>query len=213
MIESETAVRRQLSNTYRYLHDHGLTEQASGNISARCNDHILISPGGAGGPDICADAFVRIDLEGQVKCGGTPSSEILMHLAIYRAKSEAMAVVHTHSSACVGLACCRKPIPGFHYLIGSFGGVDIPCADYACFGSRALADNVVDSLENRYACLLANHGAIAWGRSLDQAVLFAHRIEILAEQYLAACQAGEPVLLTLAEFRDYWRTAKTLKYG
>ena len=213
MHESETAVRRRLSDAYRYLHAHGLTQQASGNISMRCSGDVLISPSGAGDPEIAEDAFVRIDLRGQIIDGGRPSSESLMHLAVYQAKPEAVAVVHTHSSACVGLASCRQPIPGFHYLIGSFGGMDIPCADYACFGSRALADNVADALQSRYACLLANHGAVAWGRSMDQAVLFAHRMEVLAQQYLAARQAGDPVLLTPAEFRAYWESAEKLNYG
>lgn len=211
--KTEQGVRQALSRAYRYLHEHGLTQQASGNISARCGHHVLISPSGAAGPDIAEEAFVRVDRDGRVLEGERPSSELLMHLAVYEAKPEATAVVHTHSSACVGVASCRKPIPGFHYLVGSFGGMDIPCADYACFGSQALADGVTRALADRQACLLANHGAIAWGRSMDQAILFAHRIEILANQYLLARQAGEPVLLTPAEFEEYWESARKLSYG
>ena len=211
--KNEAHVRQQLARAYRYLHEHGLTQQASGNISARCGDHILISPASAAGPDIAPEAFIRIGGHGQTLGDGKPSSELLMHLAIYRAKPEATSVVHTHSSACVAVASCRTPIPGFHYLIGSFGGTDIPCADYACFGTQALADTVVTALAERKACLLANHGAIAWGKSLETAILFAHRVEILAHQYLLARQAGEPVLLTPAEFEDYWEQAGKLNYG
>lgn len=210
--ENEPLVRQQLTRSYRYLHEHGLTQQASGNISARCGDLILISPSGAAGPHVEPEAFVCTDRNGRAVDGGRPSSELFMHLAIYQAKPESMAVVHTHSSACVALASCRKPIPGFHYLIGSFGGIDIPCADYAVFGSPTLAQNVVGALTNRQACLLANHGAIAWGCSLDTAILFAHRVEILAYQYLLARQAGEPVLLTPAEFEEYRDQARKLHY-
>lgn len=211
--ENQARVRQQLARGYRYLHEHDLTQQASGNISARCGDHVLISPSGAAGPQIDPEAFVLVDGQGTPVGEGKPSSELLMHLAIYHAKPEAEALVHTHSNACVAVASCRQPIPGFHYLVGSFGGMDIPCADYACFGTQALADNVVGALADRQACLLANHGAIAWGKSLDMALLFAHRVEILAHQYLLARQAGEPVLLTSAEFDEYWEQAGKLSYG
>lgn len=208
----EAHQRARLTEGYRYLHSHGLTQQASGNISVRCGDRFLISPSGASATDISPESLVAVDWNGTPLGAGKPSSELPMHLAIYRAKPEAVAVVHTHASACVAIASCRKPIPGFHYLIGSFGGTDIPCADYAVFGSQALADNVVAALQDRQACLMANHGAIAWGKSLDAAILFAHRIEILAQQYLLACQAGMPVILQRSEFEDYWANAKASNY-
>lgn len=211
--QNETRLRQHLARGYRYLHEHDLTQQASGNISARCGSHVLISPTGAAGPDIAPEAFVLVDAQGRVQGEGRPSSELLMHMAIYQAKPEAEAVVHTHANACVAMASCRMPIPGFHYLVGSFGGMDIPCTDYACFGSQALADTVVRALADRQACLLANHGAIAWGTSLDKALLFAHRIEILASQFLLARQAGEPVLLTPADFEEYWERAEAVSYG
>ena len=210
--EDEAQQRARLCDGYRYLDDHGLTQQASGNISVRCGDRVLISPSGASAADIEPESFIAVTLDGAPLGAGKPSSELPMHLAIYRAKPEAAAVVHTHSSACVAIASCRKAIPGFHYLVGSFGGTDIPCADYAVFGSQALADNVIAALRNRQACLIANHGAIAWGQSLDKAVLFAHRIEVLAQQYLLACQVGTPVLLKQSEFEDYWHNAKALSY-
>jgi len=208
----EARQRAQLCDSYRYLHENGLTQQASGNVSARCGDQVLISPRGASAADIAPESFVAVSLDGTLLGTGNPSSELMMHLAIYRAKPEAVAVVHTHSSACVAIASCRQPIPGFHYLIGSFGGTDIPCADYAVFGSQALADNVTSALQDRQACLMANHGAIAWGKSLDKAILYAHRIEILAHQYLLACQVGDPVTLQQSEFEEYWHNAKALNY-
>ncbi|XWN33447.1 MAG: class II aldolase/adducin family protein [Devosia sp.] len=210
---SESDLRHALADSYRYLERHCLTEQASGNVSARLGAAMLISPGGATADTIHPDAFVRVALDGTVEGEGRPSSERLMHLAIYRACGEAGAIVHTHSDHCVGLSSCREGIPGFHYLVGSFGGSDIPCTDYAVFGSDALADQAANLLRTRFACLLANHGAIAWGKSVAEATMRAHRVEILARQYVIAKQAGTPVLLTEEEFADYREMVARFTYA
>lgn len=209
---TEAALRSALVDAYHYLGRHRLTEQASGNVSARTGERVLISPNGATEETIGAGSFVAVDLAGRVLGSGRPSTELAMHLAIYRACPEASAVVHTHSDACVGLASCREGIPGFHYLVGSFGGNDIPCAGYSVFGGDALAEKAAALLTTRRACLLANHGAVAWGPSLERALLYAHRVEILARQYILARQAGTPVLLSDAEFAEYREKVTRIPY-
>ncbi|NBS63700.1 MAG: class II aldolase [Betaproteobacteria bacterium] len=134
-----------------------------------------------------------------------PSSEWRMHLDIYRARREADAVVHVHSSYATTLACLpaiqAAGIPAFHYMIAVAGGHDIRCARYATFGTQALSDAALDALVDRRACLLANHGQIALGADLPQALSIALEVETLSRQYLQALQVGSPVVLSDEEMR------------
>jgi L-fuculose-phosphate aldolase len=111
---------------------------------------------------------------------------------------------------CTALACLRRPLPAFHYMVATAGGRDIRCAPYATFGTQKLSDHVVAALAGRRACLMANHGLLCLGLNLDQALALAVEIETLARAYLLALSAGEPVLLDDAEMdrvleklRDY----------
>ena len=203
----ETSLRAELAQQYHYLAEAGLTELASGNLSARLDDGMLISPTGATGSDIAAADFVALDLDGEPRGDGRPSSEWPMHAAIYRAHSSAGAVVHTHSDHCVALASHERPLPGFHYLVGTFGGTDVPCVPYSTFGSQALASAAAEALRERNACLLGRHGMISRGESIGQAVALAHRLEIMCRQYLLACQYGEPAVLTEVQWQDFFAQA------
>ena len=136
-----------------------------------------------------------------------------MHAAIYERHEEAAAVVHTHSDNCVALASHMLPLPGFHYLVGSFGGDDVPCVPYSTFGTQQLAYDAAEALTDRTACLLGNHGMIARGRNLKNAVNMAHRLEIMCRQYLLARQLGEPRRLTATEWRDFFDRARQNQYG
>ena len=142
--------------------------------------------------------------------GPKPSSEWRFHRDIYAAFPLAQAVVHAHSPFAVALACLRRGLPPFHYMLAMAGGTDIRCAAYATFGTQALSDAVIAALQDRRACLMANHGLVAWGTTLDSALALAMEVEALCGQYLRCLQVGEPVLLTDAEmaevlerFRDY----------
>ncbi len=135
-----------------------------------------------------------------------------MHLDIYRARPEAQAVVHVHSTHATALSCLRRGIPAFHYMVAVAGGHDIRCANYATFGTQALSDAMLAALDGRSACLLANHGQIASGPSLDKALWLAGEVEALAQQLVAAESLGRPVILpdeemerVLTLFRDYGR--------
>ena len=140
-----------------------------------------------------------------------PSSEWRFHRDIYRARSDAEAIVHTHAPFATSLACLQRGIPAFHYMVAVAGGDDIRCAPYATFGTQALSDRAVAALEGRRACLLANHGMIAIGASLGAALALAVEVETLSEMYWRARQLGEPVLLSAAEMRVV--VAKFGSYG
>ncbi|MEE6247124.1 MAG: class II aldolase/adducin family protein, partial [Pseudomonadota bacterium] len=123
---TEEALRVQLTEQYQHVEKIGLNELASGNLSCRLGDSMLISPSGATADTIAPDNIVKVSLDGQWEGERKPSSEWRMHAAIYEAHEKTNAVVHTHSDYCVALACQLKPLPGFHYLVGSFGGNDVP---------------------------------------------------------------------------------------
>jgi L-fuculose-phosphate aldolase len=130
-----------------------------------------------------------------------PSSEWRFHRDLYTARPEVGAVVHAHSPFAVALACLRRDIPPFHYMIARFGGDTIRCADYAVFGSQALSTAAMRAMDGRKGCLLANHGLLVAGGDLAEAFALAVELEELCEQYWRACQIGAPVLLTPAEMR------------
>ena len=188
--------REALAAAYRALAAAGLIAGSSGNISVRDGAGMLISPTGA--------TAERIDAADVVACAldkGAPraSSEWALHGAIYVARPEVGAIVHTHADACTALACLNEGLPAFHYGVLAFGGADVRCAPYVTFGTPALAVLALEAMDGRTACLLANHGMIVAGASLDRAVDGALELERLARQYLLARGAGTPRLLTAAE--------------
>lgn len=209
----EASLREQLAAQYRHVEEIGLNELSSGNLSVRFGDNMLISPSGATAQSVAADNIVEVSLHGTWQGDHKPSTEWQMHAAIYRRHEAANAVVHTHSDHCVALASNRMALPGFHYLVGTFGGPDVPCIPYSTFGTSQLAKDAAEALTHRTACLLANHGMIARGASLEEAVETAHRLEILCRQYLLARQLGEPTLLTAAEWDEFFKQFRGSGYG
>jgi L-fuculose-phosphate aldolase len=209
----EASLRRELVAHYRRSAELRLNELASGNLSVRLGDGMLISPTGASAETISEAAVVYVSEAGEWDPAQEPSSEWLMHTAIYRRYPDARAVVHTHSDYCVAVACHGQPLPGFHYLVGVFGGDDVPCAPYHTYGSQALADSAAAALEHRSACLLANHGMICRARSLRSAVGLAHRLEIMCRQYVLSRQLGEPARLTPAEWVEFFAKSRPASYG
>jgi L-fuculose-phosphate aldolase len=196
---NEAEMCRHVSDAYKELGLRGLNHGSSGNLSCRVGDKVFMTATHANCESITPAGVVMMDSEGELQGPGIPSCEWQMHIEIYRHKPEAMAVVHTHSDACIALSCLRRPIPAFHYMVAAFGGNDIPCASYAPFGSRELACCASAALRERTACLLANHGMICHSETLAGAVSAAIELEILAKQYLMALQAGNPVILTDSE--------------
>jgi L-fuculose-phosphate aldolase len=194
----------------------GFAPSKSGNVSARLRDGLLITPSGLPYAVMTPDDLVTLDLDGGARAGARePSSEWPLHTSVYRARPDAQAIVHTHSPRATALACTRRGIPAFHYMVAFCGGPDVRCADYATFGTQVLADNAVAALDGRKAALLANHGVLALGATVDGAYAIAVEVENLAGQYLDILAAGlEPVIFDAAEMaRVAHRFAKYGKVG
>jgi L-fuculose-phosphate aldolase len=211
---NETELRAALAEAARRSARQGLNPGSSGNLSVRLSGGFLVTPSGLPNDTLQAGQMVAVDMEGRSSGNLKPSSEWRIHRDIYRARPEVHAVVHAHSPYAVSLACLRRDIPPFHYMIAAAGGKDIRCAGYATFGTQPLSDNVLAALQNRRACLMANHGLVAVGASLDAALSLAMEVEELCAQYWRASLMGEPVLLDDAEmdevldcFKDYGQRA------
>jgi L-fuculose-phosphate aldolase len=197
-----------LLNICQQLGQLGLNKGTSGNVSVRYLDGFLITPSGIDVADMHADSMVWMSMEGSPQSSGKPSSEWRFHRDIYQAKPEVGAVIHTHSMFATTLACLQKDIPPFHYMIAIAGGNNIPCAPYALFGTQALSDAAIKALKDRKACLLANHGMIATGTDLKQALAITQEVETLCEQYWRALQIGKPYLLNDKEMVDVFNQFK-----
>lgn len=204
---SESEARNALLQGIAFCQQYQLSPNRSGNLSVRCDTGWLVTPSGVPDHAVNAEDFVLMPAA-QSKRGRKPSSESPMHGAVYERYPEVQAVVHCHSAWATALACLRSPIPAFHYMVAVAGGNDIRCADYALFGSQQLSDNALLALEGRRACLLANHGQLAIGNSLEQALELALEVETLAEQYTKALSIGSPILLSDAEMAEVHRGFK-----
>ncbi len=194
--------RDDLIATARAMQPAGLNKGTSGNVSLRHGDGFYITPTGMPYDKLVADDIPLMALDGSHVGARKPSSEWRFHRDLYAARPEVGAVLHAHSPFAVSLACLRRDIPPFHYMIARFGGDTVRCADYALFGSQALSDAALLAMRDRKACLLANHGLLVAGRDLDDALALAIELEELCEQYWRACQLGAPVLLSATEMAE-----------
>ncbi len=199
---NENKLRSALVRYANKLDEQGLNRGTSGNLSARLGEGMLITPSGMGAEGLTAEDIVFVHRDGTARGHWQPSSEWLFHRDIYAQRPEFGAIIHTHCIAATALACLRKDIPPFHYMIALLGGDNIRCADYATFGTQALSDNALLAMRGRKACLLANHGMIAADEDLAGAYKAAVEVETLSEMYLRAIQAGQPVLLSVEEFSE-----------
>lgn len=192
--------RDELVVTARRMSDLGLTPGMSGNVSVRSPVGLLVTPSGMPYGEMVADDCVEMQLDGTVRPGQkTPTTEWQLHRDILGARPDVQAIVHTHSLFCTTLSMLRLDIPAVHYMVVLAGSDAIPCAEYATFGSAKLALNAVTALAGGSACLLANHGMVALGSSLPQALRLAAEVETLASQYWHAAQLGTPHVLDRQE--------------
>ena len=201
MTTNSVALRERIIAVCRQLEQTGLNRGTTGNVSCRDGDHLLITPSGVPVPALNPAGIVAMDFNGQVIGSGKPSSEWHFHLDLMKSRPEFNAIVHTHSPHATALACLRENLPPFHYMIAVAGGDSIRCAPYALFGTEALSAHAAEAMKDRKACLLANHGLIAAGRDLEEAMAIAIEVESLCEQYLIARQSGTPVLLSASEMQ------------
>lgn len=199
----------------RRLDAQGLNRGSTGNLSWRDGAGMWITPTGMGADDIGADDFVWLGWDEHVHGRWKPSSEWPFHRAIYQARPDLGAVVHTHSVHATALACLERGLPPFHYMVAIAGGDSVPCVRYHLFGTEALSQAVAAALVDRDACLLAHHGLVAAGATLARAMKVTLEVESLSETYLKALAVGEPPLLDAAQmaaviekFRHYGQPAE-----
>jgi L-fuculose-phosphate aldolase len=203
--------RRSIISTALKMNARGINQGKSGNVSARAGDGFLITPTGIPYEETKPEHIVPTAFDGTFTGDLLPSSEWRFHADIYRSRADVHAIVHTHAAYATTIACLGKNIPAFHYMIAAAGGRNIRCAPYATFGTQELSDHAVAALEDRRACLLAQHGMIAVGATLEKALALAVEVESLAQMYWQALQIGEPPILDDAEMTRVLEKFKT--YG
>lgn len=211
MTELERALRHEIVGTMREMDARSLNRGTAGNISVRHGDSLLITPSGIAAASLTPESIVRMDLQGRYAGDFKPSSEWQMHAGILEHRPDVNAVVHCHSRFATTLACAGKPIPPVHYMTTMSGAGVVPVAPYAAFGSKELADAILETLDGRFACLMANHGQIAVSADLDSAFAIADEMEVQASYYYGTLAIGGPKLLSEVEIEDVLRRFE--KYG
>ena len=213
--DPEPELRRQLVAAARRMNTCGVNQGTSGNLSVRIPGGMLITPSSLPYEQMEPADLVALDLAGAPRDAGArrPSSEWRLHADILRSRLEIQAVLHCHSIQATALACHGRAIPPFHYMTAVAGGDDIRCAPYAPFGTAELSGLALEALTDRLACLLGQHGQVALGDCLDQALRIAIEVETLAHMYLQALQLGEPPQLSPSQMEVVRRQFRELHYG
>tara|TARA_B100001741_G_scaffold83945_1_gene68192 strand:- start:200 stop:829 length:630 start_codon:yes stop_codon:yes gene_type:complete len=209
MIEAE-----QIIKYANMLNSEKLSTLRSGNVSLRYKNGFLITPSGVKYSLLKEDDIVFVSLEGKFdETKNKPSSEWRFHKDIYSSKNEANAIVHAHSTHATAVSAHNKDVPAFHYMVALAGGNDLKCAKYATFGTQELSDNIINALKNRKACLMSNHGQVAFGDNLEQAFELAQEVENICHQYINAIKIGEPKILSSSEMDVILEKVKNYKKG
>ncbi|PPR28627.1 MAG: L-fuculose phosphate aldolase [Alphaproteobacteria bacterium MarineAlpha9_Bin1] len=200
------------------LNSTNLSPLRSGNISTRAEKNnvggFLITPSGIKYETLKPNEIVFVSLDGNYdEKGLAPSSEWRFHQDIYLNKKRAKAIVHAHSPYATAVSALGKPIPAFHYMVAIAGGDNIRCSKYATFGTRDLSKNITKALENRKACLMSNHGQVAFGENLDEAFELAEELENICHQYIITLRVGKPKILSSQEMKNVLNKIKNYKKG
>ena len=210
-------LKKQIIKFSKKLNSTNLSALRSGNISARARekgeDGFYITPSGMRYDDLKPSDIVFVSLEGRFDKKRKPSSEWRFHQDIYVNKKEAKAIVHAHSTCATAVSTHQRSIPAFHYMVAVAGGEDIKCTKYATFGTRKLSNNILSALKNRSACLIGNHGQIAFGENLEKAFELAQEIENICHQYIYALRIGIPKILSKKEMKIVLGKMKNYKRG
>ena len=205
------------------LNSTNLSPLRSGNVSIRAINNgiegFFITPSGIKYELLKEEEIVFLELNKEYdflkifNSGLNPSSEWRFHQDIYLKKKEAKAIVHAHSPHATAVSAHGKNIPAFHYMIALAGGDDIKCAEYATFGTKELSQNIIQALDKRKACLMSNHGQVAFGQNLKQAFELAEEVENICHQYINTIKLGEPKILSFAEMKKILEKIKNYKKG
>jgi L-fuculose-phosphate aldolase len=204
--------RDAVAGACRHLAAQGLVIGTAGNISARNGDLIAVTPTGADLSTVTPEMVTVIDLDGEVVDGDlAPTSEVPLHTGIYKG-TNALAITHAHAMASTALSCSHDELPPLHYSCLGLGGAPRTAA-YATFGSDELAENVLNALKGRNAAMMQNHGSVAYGSKMAEAVERLELLEWLAELYWRASSMGTPRVLTDKDFEAIITAAIEKGYG
>ncbi len=213
--------KEEIINFATKLNTTNLSPLRSGNISVKGEHNntkgFFITPSGLKYENLKSDDIVFLPLNhndedlAKLNLKRKPSSEWRFHQDIYKNKKEAKAIVHAHSPHAAAISAHEKSIPAFHYMVALAGGEDIKCSKYATFGTKELSNNIISALNNRKACLMANHGQVAFGENLSTAFELAQEVENICHQYVIALKLGEPKILSLEEMKRILAKVKDYK--
>ena len=207
-------IKTEIIKYSKMLNSKKLSALRSGNISVRYKNGFFITPSGKKYSSLKNIDIVFVSINGNFdKKKGTPSTEWKFHQDIYKNKKEAKAIVHAHSTNATAVSAHNKGIPAFHYMVAMAGGHNIKCAKYATFGTRDLSKNILKALKGRKACLIANHGQIAFEENLSKAFELAEEVENISLQYITSLKLGKPKILSVKEMNKVLSKAKNYKRG
>ena len=215
--------KKEVIEYAKKLNNENLSPLRSGNISVRGNkggiDGFFITPSGIRYDDLTTESIVFLEFNENNNLKKisdktiNPSSEWRFHQDIYIEKKDAQAIVHAHSANAAAVSAHGKNIPAFHYMVALAGGNNIKCAEYATFGTKELSQNIIKALEERKACLMSNHGQVAFGKSLSEAFELAEEIENICHQYINTIKLGKPKILSSSEMDVILEKIKNYKEG
>ena len=214
-------LRAEVIKYAKKLNSSNLSPLRSGNISIRADQNgkkgFLITPSGIKYDQLNEENIVFLELDESLnndkisKNNLNPSSEWRFHQDIYIKKKDACAIVHAHSLHATAVSAHGKNIPAFHYMIALAGGDDIKCSKYATFGTKELSQNMLTALEKRKACLMSNHGQVAFGKNLEEAFELAQEVENICHQYINTLKIGKPKILSFEEMNKILEKTKSYK--
>ena len=205
--------REQVIEYSLKLLSEGLTNGTAGNVSIfnREKGLVAISPTGVNYSELTPEMISIVDLEGKLIEGLKPSSELEMHMILYRNRENVNAVIHTHPVYTTVLACLRQDLPAIDYMIAVTGATKVRCAEYASYGTKELAENAYKAMGSSLAVILANHGLTTAGKDIANAFNITVQVEYIYNLYIKARNIGEPIILPDNEMNSMLERFKT--YG
>ena len=205
--------REQVIEYSLKLLSEGLTNGTAGNVSIfnREKGLVAISPTGVSYSELTPEMISIVDLNGKLIEGLKPSSELEMHMILYRNREDVNAVIHTHPVYTTVLACLRQDLPAIDYMIAVTGATKVKCAEYASYGTKELAENAYKAMGSSLAVILANHGLTTAGKDIANALNITVQVEYISNLYIKAKNIGEPIILPDDEMNSMLERFKT--YG
>lgn len=206
-------IRRQIIDICLEMSAKNINQGTSGNASHRVEGGFLITPSGLPYETMQLEDIVEMKMDGSYLGDHRPSSEWRFHRDILQSRTDVDVVLHNHSTYATALSCHERGIPPFHYMTAVAGGHDIRVSTYACFGTQELSDEVLEALDDRFACLMGHHGVIAIAKDFAKAVWLAVEVENLAKMYIHALAIGEPPHLPPHEMDRVIEQIRRMSYG